>query len=81
MAWRPLCGAGIANLVPRTLVERTRAGAFLRQDALVALGVDDHLQADEGGVAALGAELAVERLLPREAAGAAEHLRRAGEAG
>ena len=38
------------------------------------LGVDHHLQADEGGVAALGAELAVERLLPREAAGAAKDL-------
>ena len=45
------------------------------------LGVDHHLQADEGGVAALGAELAVERLLPREAAGAAEHLQREVERG
>ena len=28
LAWRPDFGIGIGNLVPRTLVERTRAGAL-----------------------------------------------------
>ena len=45
------------------------------------LGVDHHLEADEGGVAALGAELAVEGLLAREASRAPQHLRRAVERG